>query len=33
MFVQQQPYQMLMKMKKEVNNPFYAQPHLPELLK
>lgn len=33
MFVQQQPYQMLMKMKKEVNNPFYAQAHLPELLK
>ena len=33
MFVQQQPYQMLMKMKKEVNNPLYAQPHLPDLLK
>lgn len=33
MFVQQQPYQMLMKMKKEVNNSLYAQPHLPENLK
>lgn len=33
MFVQQQPYQMLMKMKKEVNNPLYAQPQLPDLLK
>ncbi|ENX39902.1 START domain-containing protein [Acinetobacter courvalinii] len=33
MFVQQQPYQMLMKMKKEVLNPIYAQPKLPELLK
>ena len=33
MFVQQQPYQMLMKMKKEIYNPLYAQPHLPELLK
>lgn len=33
MFVQQQPYQMLMKMKKEVNNPLYAQPKLPDLLK
>ena len=33
MFVQQQPYQMLMKMKKEVNNPLYTQPHLPDLLK
>ena len=33
MFVQQQPYQMLMKMKKEIYNPLYAQPHLPDLLK
>lgn len=33
MFVQQQPYQMLMKMKKEVNNPLYAQPKLPDVLK
>jgi len=33
MFVQQQPYQMLMKMKKEVLNPIYAQPKLPDLLK
>ena len=33
MFVQQQPYQMLMKMKKELNNPLYAQPKLPEILK
>lgn len=33
MFVQQQPYQMLMKMKKEVNNPLYAQPKLPDILK
>ena len=33
MFVQQQPYQMLMKMKKELNNPLYAQPKLPEVLK
>lgn len=33
MFVQQQPYQMLMKMKKEVNNPLYVQPKLPDVLK
>lgn len=33
MFVQQQPYQMLMKMKKEVQNPLYKQPTLPDLLK
>ena len=33
MFVQQQPYQMLMKMRKEIYNPLYAQPHLPDLLK
>ena len=33
MFVEQQPYQMLMKMKKELNNPLYAQPKLPEALK
>ncbi|MCH7335616.1 START domain-containing protein [Acinetobacter sp. NIPH 2699] len=33
MFVQQQPYQMLMKMKKEVHNPAYKQPKLPDLLK
>ena len=33
MFVQQQTYQMLMKMKKELNNPLYAQPKLPEVLK
>lgn len=33
MFVQQQPYQMLMKMKKEVNNPLYAQPKLPDAIK
>ena len=33
MFVQQQPYQMLMKMKKEVTNPLYAQPKLPDVLK
>ena len=33
MFVQQQPYQMLMKMKKEIYNPLYAQPKLPDVLK
>ena len=33
MFVQQQPYQMLMKMKKEVQNPLYVQPKLPDVLK
>lgn len=33
MFVQQQPYQMLMKMKKEVHNPIYQQPKLPDVLK
>ena len=33
MFVDQQPYQMLMKMKKELNNPLYSQPKLPEALK
>ncbi len=33
MFVQQQPYQMLMKMKEEIYNPLYAQSHLPDLLK
>ncbi|RLZ10366.1 hypothetical protein EAH57_05110 [Acinetobacter sp. 2JN-4] len=33
MFVQQQPYQMLMKMKKEVHHPLYKQPKLPDLLK
>ena len=32
MFVEQQPYQMLMKMKKELNNPLYARPKLPESL-
>lgn len=33
MFVQQQPYQMLMKMKKEIYSPLYAQPKLPDMLK
>ncbi|MFW1875319.1 hypothetical protein ACG9XQ_18645, partial [Acinetobacter baumannii] len=33
MFVQQQPYQMLLKMKREVMNPISEQPKLPEILK
>ncbi|EMD5622902.1 START domain-containing protein [Acinetobacter baumannii] len=33
MFVQQQPYQKLLKMKREVMNPIYEQPKLPEILK
>ena len=33
MFVQQQPYQMLLKMKREVNSPIYEQPKLPDILK
>ena len=33
MFVQQQPYQMLLKMKREVTNPIYEQPKLPAILK
>lgn len=33
MFVQQQPYQMLLKMKREVTSPIYEHPKLPEILK
>ncbi|EKU37576.1 MULTISPECIES: START domain-containing protein [Acinetobacter] len=33
MFVQQQPYQMLLKMKREVISPIYEQPKLPDILK
>jgi len=33
MFVQQQPYQMLLKMKREVNSPIYEHPKLPDILK
>ncbi|GAA5586926.1 hypothetical protein Acal01_02087 [Acinetobacter calcoaceticus] len=33
MFVQQQPYQMLLKMKREVTSPIYEQPKLPDILK
>jgi hypothetical protein len=33
MFVQQQPYQMLLKMKREVTSPIYEHPKLPDILK
>ncbi|MCG5226242.1 START domain-containing protein [Acinetobacter pittii] len=33
MFVQQQPYQMLLKMKREVISPIYEHPKLPDILK